>query len=221
MTIEPIGDIGNATLSEAVGFPTNVGVIDGHEDGELAEYQQDTGQFSISSSQVFDGTYSASGVAAGGTGTPYNSPDSFIYSTNLDSGNYPGRGYEFTWDWYFNGIGQGHQAVIFCVQDANNYYYAGAHNNQGNYVVKVKNGSVAKQTTVSAASGIYDPQTWYEGTVQIRSGGTIEYFDNNSSQNPSITDTEWDSGGFGWVAGGTDGSSVETFFDDARVTASL
>jgi len=200
------------------GIPnTQVGKIDDLEDGDIAEYQQDTARFSIDDATVNQGSFALSGLAGNGTGTPINSNDSFIWSDNID--NVPSRGWEFTYDWFFAAGGGGAQAVVFCVQDDLNYYYAGAHNDNINYIYKVKDGSVEK----SATGGVnnYDPRVWYKGEIQIDSS-TISFTDLNNNNTVSIDDSEWDTGWFGWVAGEySSGSGAETIFDDAEVTREL
>jgi len=108
--------------------------------------------------------------------------------------------------------------MLFCVQDANNFYYAGANNSQDLWVKTVSGGTVTKSTVGSASSGSYDPDTWYTATVQIQSGGGITYNDSNGGSSLiSITDSEYNDGGIGW---GVDNGGPGTF-DNARVTQDL
>jgi len=192
-----------------------VGKIEDFEDDDISDYEGDTSQFNITQSPSLEGSFSLFGDI-GGVGTPaFN--DSLIYSKSLT--NVPNRGTEFQFTFQFSG-GQSLAGVVFGLQDdnENNYYFAGAHNDQENFVYKIKNGSIKKETIVNTASGIYDPSVKYTATIQYRSDGVIQYQDNNSSKSPSITDTEYDEGWFGWVAGESRSGNTGTVLDDATIT---
>lgn len=203
-------------------FPsTSIGNIEDFESGNIDEYKQDTNRFTVQTSDVIEGSYSVTGTSTNGSGTPINSSDCLIYSKSID--NSPGRGYEFKYDWIFRGDGNGWQSVVFCFRDIDNYYYAGCHNNQKYWVYKVMDGSIVKSNVKSASGGSYDPDTQYTATVQIYDDGEIRYSDSNGGSNSvSITDSEWNNGGFGWVVSeDSNNDGTDTTFDNARVTNKL
>jgi hypothetical protein len=197
---------------------TSLGTVEDFESGDISEYTKDVDNFSIISSPVQEGSYSLSGTD-NGSGTPVRSTDSYIWSDNLD--NVPSRGWEFAYDWYFVGGDDANseaQAVIFCLQDSNSYYYAGSHNNNEMYIYKVKNGTIEKSERKSVNN--YDPDSWYTGKVQIGSS-SISFEDSVNSTSVSISDSEWNKGWFGFVVGENDPITSEVVFDDVRVTQQL
>jgi len=199
---------------------TFAGIITDFEN-DLSKFQGDTGQASIATSPVNNGTQSLK-LTSGANNFDflYDAETSVIYSTTLE--NLPARGWEFKYDYRWTS-GDGGQTILFCIQDSQNFYVAYTNNNQNVRIGKVVNGAIAKNSSGAATSGSYDPDTWYTATIQIFDNGTITYNDSNGgTSEESITDSEWDGGGIGF-GGSADGDNIgeDVYFDYARNTTTI
>lgn len=176
-------------------------VIDSAEDGDIAEYSGNTGQFSAATDSVNFGSYSIKGLGGGG----------HIYSTS-GLGTYPSPGdkIEYWTKYYSDGFGSGLGYVHYGVQDSNNYYSVGWEINNKLGIYKTSGGSQSELVSTGINTG--NNLTWERVTLDWQSDGTmVATCTNGANAETSIstTDTSFTSQGIGF--GFDNGSS---FYDN-------
>lgn len=192
---------------------SNSVIIDDFEDGDIAEYSGDTGNFSTSTTPIQNGTNSLEASTSGSSVA--------IHSSNgLDS--YFDQG-ETMRVWMRTGTNTDiNQFVSYFAQKEGstgvNRYYVELARAAGVFRLIMYDGSA---NILASASQTYSDSTWYEVEVNVTTGGdhTLTLLDSSGSQlnQIAVTDTTYSDGGVGFGLGNAGSSSATHHFDYARV----
>lgn len=172
--------------------------IDDFEDGDIAEYSDETGSYAVTTTSPLNGSYRLEGTTpTGGGGVTIRSTSGLNY--------YPAQGDTFRYNFQFSQTDQ-LQAILFGATSGdtglNGTYRVDATIDSSKWTLhhmstSGTNTELASDTSVSYSTGVA-----YEGEVKWASDGTITctLFDDTGAQKSQIsaTDTTLTSGGVGW-----------------------
>lgn len=202
LTVEGSGE------SASVVLPTK-NIVDNFEDGDIAEYSGDTGQFGNTTNVVKDGSYALKGTTSG---NPYG-----ISSTSGLS-NYPQAGDKFsTWMRVASSSSGAQPEIQYAAQsetDLPNGYRVEL--DVANDEIKLKRVDSNGATTLDNASVTLSEDTWYRVEVDWGSDGshTVTIYESGSSiKSLSASDKTFTSGGFGVIVNSNTGSSTTAYWD--------
>jgi len=192
-------------------------IIDDFEDGNISEYSGDTGTFTTTTTNPIGGTTSLLYPSSGGG-------DTTIMSTSgLD--NYPSAGDEFSFKVRTSSVTNTQAYVGFGTtlnavpEFSGDGYFVFFNYNGGKFSFRrFDNGSrtiLAEDTSVS-----YTSNETYTVEVDWGSAGsfTVTLLDTSGTVSTlSASDTEYSSGGFGFVGNNFSPGAAEILFDDATL----
>jgi uncharacterized phage protein gp47/JayE len=202
----PEGTEAQTDSTDAVVFATDepgtLAFIDGFEENSLSNYGGDTGSFTRSTTQAYEGSYSLEGTA---TGSIFNLISDYGYNTTFSARHYLTAGAD--------------QGVIFGAQDENSYYRATVDESAGSVLVEViDNSSVidSSSTSVTVPTG-----EWLRSQVNWREDGEIEHvlYDSSGSELARTTLVEAEptyvDGGVGFYSGGSNEKYIDNYTMEA------
>ena len=195
-------------------------IIDDFESGNINNYGGDTGNFSVSSTNVISGSNSLEGVNIGST--------NYIHSTS-GLANYPSAGDKFSFKFKVDGSVDSISGIVFGVQNTvtNNYvvHYSMQAGFGGFFSIR-KNASTSSRGSILQRNDFGTPNNNVH-RVEINWGtnGLIDcdVFDDDSNNllgSVSATDTDYTSGGIGWFTDDSSGGVSDpsaVVFDDAKI----
>jgi hypothetical protein len=194
------------------GGPTVSAVIDDFEDGDISEYSGATGNATVQTSTVFNGTYALQFDTSGGANT--------ITSTSGLS-NYPSRGDTFQWYWRHSagstssGMAFAVSAAPFGSNDAYTFVIRGDSVNS----IALRRYDGGSRTTIATTNYDVPSGSWFKAYVDFQSTITCEVRDLNDNTLASISasDSNYDSGGIGWRLNDKTGSASTAYNDYAAI----
>lgn len=188
------------------------GIIDNFEDNDLVEYFGETSNASISTANVYEGSYSLK----------LDIPDTVSPQIFSTSGlpRYPQAGDTFEY-WWRAGNASSWGSMLFGVQDETNFYQIQLRaDDDVATVYRIDSGSY---TTISQTSVTLSEDTWYRIEVAWAEGGsmTATVYDTGGTSlaSTSTTDATYTGGGVGWAADIGGGGTGGVWFDSAEITA--
>jgi len=203
-------------------------LIDDFEDGDLAEYIGETGQFDVVEDPegAFNGDfYLTTNVVDTGNFSIFSPEDGGLnyYPERGDAVRAAVQARQFPTpsSALMTGLAAGSNPNSN-VPD-NGYAVALRYGFDDLRVIKFKNGSVAKSDTADFPTDSLE-NVWVEIGLRPEVGGTVEAFasvpDENISETVAITDSEFDSGGWSWgVRHDSNSTAGDTRWDFARRVA--
>jgi hypothetical protein len=198
------------------------GVIDGFEDGDVAEYTEELAStFTAATDTVHSGTY-AGKIEGDVDGLPSNGR----WYSNSGLPRYPEAGDVFEWWFYLNQSGD-HAIIGWCMESegrGDNYQIAALNDSAevGNSRFEIKKYSGGSATILTEESDVgINTGAWYRVNVDHASGGdiTATLYDSNGTQLSQIsaTDSEYTTGGIYWNVYNNDNEPAIAWFDDAEI----
>lgn len=183
-----------------------VTIVDDYESGSLdASYTGDTGNATVQTGTVFQGTYA---LAFPTDGNPYE-----MYSTSgLDA--YPSQGDTFRVAMYC-GSGSAKASFWFGTQDATNTYIMQLNPQDGELqMFRTENGSATSIALVETAP---PQQTWLDVEIDWGTDITATVYDGGSVVDSltATSETTFTSGGIGCKTSGS--TQMDVFYDYARI----
>ena len=162
-------------------------IVDDFNDGDISEYNGDTGRYTTGTNTVYEGTHSLEmGLSDSGSEE--------IYSTSgLD--NYPSQGDTFQTRIYQN-VSNGSVGFMWGLQDSNNYYRIDKDDSNNETQLEKYSGGSGNTLDTISNSGPLD--SWEKLTVDWGTDGSMTVDVSYSSSTLTATDTEYTSGGIGW-----------------------
>jgi len=190
---------------------STVSVIDNFEDNDLSEYSGATGDFSTVTSPVKEGTYALQ--ADGSTGS--------IIKSFSGLNNYPSRGDTVRYWLYIPGAGVNEEVPVFHWAKQGNggeYQFSVRRGSENEIQLAVDSGGFSILDTTSYT---FPSDTWMEIEIDFQSTITCRVLDDTGTLQASVsaTDSTYDSGGIGFVAGTFSSNSTERvgIWDNVRI----
>ena len=192
-------------------FPTTTAItIDNFDDGDIAEYTENGGTWTVQTNTVESGTHALKGE--GGFG--------YLYSgTGLNDYPRPGD----TWEYYpriENDINIQSLVGFGITSDRSDGYIINLRSDSSDFEL-IKRSGGNQTTLVSDTSVNYSLDVYYRVEVSWGSSGDISVtlFDGSDNQMTSIsaTDTEHDRDGITWEVNDKSGGTADIFYDTAQI----
>lgn len=196
---------GVQAVHDSATVSTSVTIVDDFEDQDITEYAGDTGNCTVVSSPVQNGSYALE--ASTGSDT------TVIISSTTGLNAYPSQGDTFR-VWVRTSTANALHAVMFGTQSesaSTNRYQTGLNQHQGEFELAKADSNGF--TELAAATQSYSDDTWYEIEVAWGTDDSITatLYDSAGSQlnQVSATDATFTSGGVGFLHNpGTGGSTT-------------
>lgn len=198
----------SAAVTVDVTTPATATIIDDFEDGDIAEYTGDTGQFTVQGTTVFEGANALEGTSDGAR-------HRIISTAGLNA--YPAQGDTFQCR-IRDDTGSLTAGIAWGVQDGNNLYRAMVSSQGDNLQLWLKENGGYNRLVETAVTVPQDE--WLRLEIDWAGDGTmtVTLFDSADTQLAQIsaTDTTFTSGGIGWIIN-TGGSGQAAQYDLAEI----
>lgn len=182
----------------------SAGIVDDFEDGDIDEYGAETGEFSVSTTQVQSGSYALYHPGDG------SSSDGDTLSSDSDNDpsldRYPTRGDTFEYHFYLPSTGSNANLLF------GGPYYLKQKTGQSEMELRSTNGE-----SFASASVTYPTGEWLRCVIDFQATITVTLYDSSGSQlaQLSATDTQYTGERIGFDLG----ADQEAYFDAVEITS--
>ena len=196
-------------------------IVDDFEDGDISEYSGQTAPFSADQTDPYAGNFSLH--------YDDSDSDSEVIASTSGLNQYPQAGnntsFRFKWDGETGGdnifFGVSNIASISDT-DFDAYKLAINHVSDSISITKVqKDGVGGQETTLNSASATIDQNEWHEGIFRWGSNGDLKFelYDSNDNlvSEVSASDSEYTSGGIGFLDNEASASQADRFWDEIKI----
>lgn len=201
---------------------TSFTAVDGFEDGDVAEYVGDTGQFAAQTSTTYHGGYALQCDSSAGA--------SYTIGSTTGLYDYPTQGDTFAWNAHLVNSGNPIQFAFFALQNeteptTDSCYRVMLDARDDN--LQLGRWDSGSFTELDSGSATWPLDQWIEIEVDWQTNGTIAVtawtLDGSGSRDTQLgslspSDATYSSGGVGWgVNDGTPGTPTTVYVDHARI----